>query len=240
MTLPVEIDRPAAPIWSTELAGSGAGQLAVPAAAGRRCTGGAGKRTLDMVVALAMLVMLAPLMVMVALLIKATTRGPVLFGHKRVGLHGRAFHCLKFRTMRPDAEAALLAHLASSPEAAQEWLETRKLRKDPRVTAIGRVLRGSSIDELPQLFNVLRGDMSCVGPRPVVADELELYGADVQDYLAARPGVTGLWQVSGRSKLTYADRVRLDSLYVRNWSLRSDLAILMRTIPAVLRFDRTS
>ncbi|GGF54272.1 exopolysaccharide biosynthesis protein [Azorhizobium oxalatiphilum] len=240
MTLPAEIDSPSPALWPTEPAVAANHPLAGLPLGRPRCTGGLAKRALDLPVALTALIMLAPLMLAVALLIKLTTRGPVLFGHARVGLNGRTFRCLKFRTMRPDAEQALLAYLADSPEAAQEWLETRKLKKDPRVTALGKVLRGSSIDELPQLLNVLRGEMSCVGPRPVIADELALYGAQAQDYLAARPGLTGPWQVSGRSALSYADRVSLDSAYVRNWSLRRDIVILLKTVPAVMRFDRTS
>jgi exopolysaccharide production protein ExoY len=131
-------------------------------------------------------------------------------------------------------------HLAEDPESALEWTTARKLSKDPRVTRLGQMLRRSSIDELPQLFNVLRGDMSCVGPRPIVVDELKPYGENAKDYLAARPGLTGIWQVCGRNSLAYSARVKLDAVYVRRWSMLVDLAILVKTIPALLKFNETS
>jgi len=160
---------------------------------------------------------------------------PVLFAHRRIGCNGTPFRCYKFRSMVTDAEAKLQRVLATDPELAREWREQRKLADDPRITPLGRILRKTSIDELPQLLNVLRGEMSCVGPRPVVEDELRRYGRRQLGYLAARPGITGLWQVSGRSRTGYSRRVALDWLYVRRWSLRLDLVILLRTIPAVLR-----
>lgn len=209
-------------------------------AAGGPAVGGASKRALDVSVAVLALIMLAPLMLLVALAIALTMGRPIFFAQRRVGHRGVAFRCYKFRTMSRDAERLLGDHLRSNPEAADEWRETRKLRRDPRVTVLGQTLRLTSIDELPQLFNVLGGDMSCVGPRPVVPDELALYGRCVDDYLAARPGLTGPWQVSGRSSLAYADRVALDADYVRNWTLSRDLIILLRTIPAVARPDQTS
>lgn len=202
--------------------------------------GGATKRVMDVCIALVALIILAPLMIVVFLIIKMTMGGPVIFGHDRVGLNGRTFRCLKFRSMVRDAEQVLREHLANSPEAAEEWRQTRKLKDDPRVTRLGRVLRKSSIDELPQLFNVLRGEMSCVGPRPIVMDELERYGVNAGDYLAALPGLTGLWQVSGRSALSYDERVALDGLYVRTWSFQKDMIILLKTIPSVLHFDQTA
>ena len=140
--------------------------------------------------------------------------------------------------MAVDAERLLPEYLARHPQAALEWETTRKLRYDPRVTRVGHLLRKTSLDELPQLFNVLRGEMSCVGPRPVVSDELALYGAFSEDYLRTRPGVTGLWQVTGRSTTDFAHRVSLDSHYVRNWSLLADAVILARTTFAVARFDQ--
>lgn len=203
--------------------------------AGGTPLGGWPKRLVDITFALTGLVFAAPLMLVVALLIKRFDPGPVFYGHERVGFGGRAFRCYKFRTMATDGAALLAAHLAGDPEAAREWRETQKLRHDPRVSLLGRALRKSSLDELPQLLNILRGEMSCVGPRPIVRDELERYGANGGDYLRARPGLTGIWQVTGRSSAEYATRVLLDSNYVRGWSLRSDFVILCRTPRALLR-----
>lgn len=202
--------------------------------------GGRIKRLFDIAVATLALIALSPLMLAVALLIKLTMGGPVLFAHRRIGLNGKPFPCYKFRTMVNDAEERLSRYLAQDPRIAREWSEARKLEHDPRVTMLGSVLRKSSLDELPQLVNVLRGDMSCVGPRPVVAAELERYGASVTDYLSTRPGLTGLWQISGRNSVSYATRVALDSAYTRNWSILLDLAIVVRTIPALLKFDETA
>ncbi|MGP1358480.1 sugar transferase [Roseicyclus sp.] len=200
----------------------------------KKAVGGAVKRAADIVIAGFALAVLSPLFLFTALIVRASGPGPVFFGHERVGLGGRSFRCLKFRTMCVDAEEVLRAHLAADPEAAREWDETRKLRRDPRVTPAGRVLREYSLDELPQLLNVLRGEMSLVGPRPVVARELSRYGSRAVHYLSARPGITGLWQVSGRSDTTYEARVSLDARYVTDWSLAGDLAILARTVPVVL------
>ncbi|WP_378942527.1 sugar transferase [Mesorhizobium sp. ANAO-SY3R2] len=179
-------------------------------------------------------------MLVVFLLIRATIGGPAVYSHIRVGFHGKPFNCCKFRTMVANSDEVLRELLARDPEAARQWAENRKLKNDPRITFLGMILRKSSLDELPQLFNVLRGEMSCVGPRPIVADELSRYGGFVVDYLAAKPGITGLWQVTGRSSTDYMSRVALDSHYVRNWSLRADLVILFRTIFAVMRFDDAS
>jgi len=187
------------------------------------------KRPFDVVVACAMLIVLAPLMLLVALVL-SFEGGPVLFGHTRIGRHGRPFRCWKFRSMVPDAAARLDALLASDPQARQEWNASRKLKNDPRITGFGHFLRKSSIDELPQLFNVLAGEMSLVGPRPVVADELALYGEARADYLAVRPGLTGLWQVSGRSDLDYEARVALDRSYVQSQSMGRDILIMLKTI----------
>lgn len=197
--------------------------------------GGFPKRAMDIAVAVVALVVLSPLIAVTALLVRMTMGAPVIFAHRRIGCNGRPFRCYKFRTMVTDAEARLQRVLAANPELAREWREQCKLGDDPRITPFGRILRKTSIDELPQLLNVLRGDMSCVGPRPVVDDELRRYGRRRAGYLAARPGITGLWQVSGRSRTVYSRRVALDWLYVRRWSLRLDLLILLRTIPAVLR-----
>lgn len=196
--------------------------------------GGAAKRTLDILLAGCVLIVLSPLFLFVAGAIRLSGAGPALYVHERVGLGGRKFHCLKFRTMHVEGDRILAAHLARFPEAHAEWQEKRKLRNDPRVTPLGRVLREYSVDELPQLLNVLRGDMSLVGPRPVVEAELSRYGAAAEHYLVARPGITGLWQVSGRSDTGYAERVDFDVRYVARWSLVGDVLILLRTIPAVL------
>lgn len=207
---------------------------------GKPAVGGTLKRVLDVTVAVVALIVLSPLMLMTALAIALTMGRPIFFAQRRVGHGGAPFLCYKFRTMSRDAEKRLQDYLRDNADAAAEWRDARKLRHDPRVTTVGRTLRVTSIDELPQLFNVLGGDMSCVGPRPVVPDELALYGRQIDDYLAARPGMTGPWQVSGRNALSYADRVALDSHYVQNWSLGSDLTILARTIPAVMRANQTS
>ena len=206
----------------------------------RTPVGGWRKRLLDIVLSLGALVILSPLMLMVALAIMLTDGWPVFFGHNRIGYNGKEFRCFKFRTMLRDGDAVLAQHLRDNPQAAIEWQETQKLVHDPRVTLIGKLLRKTSLDELPQFFNVLRGDMSLIGPRPVVADELERYGEKAASYKQARPGISGLWQVSGRSNLNYHDRVRLDSQYVSEWSLLTDLVILFKTIPAVMRIGETS
>jgi exopolysaccharide production protein ExoY len=206
----------------------------------RQPVGKTRKRLLDLAVASLALVLAAPAMLAIAVCIRATDSGPIIFAHRRVGFSGRPFDCYKFRTMRTDAAAALEKHLAENPDAASEWRERKKLRHDPRITPFGKLLRISSLDELPQFINVLRGEMSCVGPRPVIAEELQLYGVSAADYLNARPGITGLWQVSGRNSIDYAERVRLDSRYVRTWSLRRDLMIMLRTAFAVIRVDHTS
>jgi len=158
----------------------------------------------------------------------------------RVGYAGAPFTCFKFRTMVADAGPMLTVYLDHNPNAAREWHDTWKLKLDPRVTPIGSFLRKLSLDELPQLWNVLKGDMSCVGPRPVLAEELARYGTDAVSYLSARPGVTGLWQTTGRNTLRYDERVALDVDYVRNWSIWLDLKIILKTIPAAMRTDQTS
>lgn len=160
--------------------------------------------------------------------------GPGLYGHVRVGRGGVPFPCLKFRTMVVDSDTVLARVLEENPTAAIEWKATRKLTNDPRITPVGHFLRRTSIDELPQLLNVLRGEMSLVGPRPVVEAELAYYGTDACYYRAVRPGITGLWQISGRSDTTYGERVALDARYVRTWSFFGDMVILLKTLPAVL------
>jgi exopolysaccharide production protein ExoY len=192
------------------------------------------KRLVDIVLAVSRIVLLAPLLIICFLV---TDSGPALYRHRRVGFGGRYFDCLKFRTMVPDAPERLRQLLESDPIAAAEWAANQKLQHDPRVTAIGSVLRKSSLDELPQLFNVLRGDMSMIGPRPVTEEELRKYAGRKTAYLACRPGITGLWQVSGRSATTYQKRVACDTFYAREWSMLLDAKILLATIPALIFVD---
>lgn len=192
------------------------------------------RRILDIGFALILLVMLAPLLMIVALLVAVTSPGPIIFAHRRLGMNGTTFSCLKFRTMRSDAESVLAAILASDPLLREEWDNGHKLANDPRITPIGRFLRATSLDELPQLINVLRGDMTLVGPRPIVREELTFYGRYALHYFSVRPGLTGLWQISGRSMTTYRRRVAADVYYVRSRSFMLDTKILLGTVPAVL------
>jgi exopolysaccharide production protein ExoY len=196
--------------------------------------GGVAKRIIDLVFASCALIPFLLLFGLVSATIVLFDGAPILYRHPRIGYGRRPFLCLKFRTMVPDGDEILRRHLQSSPSAAREWAETRKLKNDPRVTMVGGVLRKLSLDELPQLINVLRGDMSVVGPRPIVADEVTMYGADARYYFMARPGLTGPWQVGGRSDEKYADRVALDRAYVQNWSLWKDISIILKTVPALL------
>jgi exopolysaccharide production protein ExoY len=198
------------------------------------------KRLMDIIISGTTLIILAPLIVMIACLISLRMGGKIFYSQPRVGRGGKHFECYKFRSMIRDSDTVLAAYLAANPNAQAEWSATRKLQADPRITPLGRLLRKSSLDELPQLFNVLIGDMSCVGPRPVVPAELEKYGANSSDYLSVRPGLTGIWQVSGRSQLSYADRVKLDADYVQHWSLKRDIIILLKTIPAVAKFEEAA
>ncbi len=190
------------------------------------------KTVMDYGCGLVFLVLTLPVALCVGVLI-ALRGGHVLYSQPRVGRNGKVFPCFKFRTMVPNADRMLAELLASDPVAAQEWAQTWKLRQDPRVTPIGRFLRASSLDELPQLLNVLRGEMSLIGPRPVCAEELDLFGRDLPFYLATKPGLSGLWQVQGRSGLDYDRRVQLNVWYVKNWSPWIDLVILFRTVKTV-------
>jgi exopolysaccharide production protein ExoY len=191
-------------------------------------------RVLDIGVATVALVFLAPLLIVVAGLVYILDPGPIFFAHRRIGRDGRSFPCLKFRTMVTDADHRLQNLLATDPEARAEWARDFKLRRDPRITPIGNFLRRSSIDELPQLLNILRGEMSVVGPRPIVEGEIERYGRYFGHYIAVKPGLTGLWQVSGRNNVSYRRRVALDVSYARNKCIGLDLRILAMTVPAVL------
>ncbi|WP_246175327.1 sugar transferase [Paracoccus limosus] len=193
-----------------------------------------GKRSLDVTGALLVAAMLLPVICLVACLVRMQGRN-VIFGHERVGRDGRHFRCFKFRSMVPDAETRLRELLERDPAARAEWEEHHKLDNDPRITRLGQTLRRTSLDELPQLWNVLRGDMSLVGPRPVTPTELtERYGDHAGAYQTVRPGVTGAWQVSGRNNLSYEQRVRLDRDYARDHSLTGDLSILIRTVKVVV------
>jgi exopolysaccharide production protein ExoY len=194
---------------------------------------GCAKRAMDIIFAAIILTVCSPLMALVAFLVMIDG-GPVLFKHNRVGRQLRSFHCLKFRTMISGAEPCLSEYLAHHPQARAEWEFEQKLEADPRVTAIGRLLRRSSLDELPQLFNVLAGDMSLVGPRPITNDEVIRYGSYANLYASVRPGLTGPWQVSGRNNTSYAERVNLDAQYALDHNVLQDFLILKATPRAVL------
>lgn len=191
------------------------------------------KRVLDVAGAILLAVVFSPLILVIGVLMRREGDS-IIYKHRRVGRHGQAFECLKFRTMVPNAEQVLREILERDPEIKAEWVRDHKLRCDPRVTRLGRFLRRTSLDELPQLWNVMRGEMSLVGPRPVVREELLRYGRNVRTYLAAKPGITGLWQVKGRNDTDYRRRVVLDTYYVRNQNLGLDLYILLKTTKVVL------
>jgi len=192
------------------------------------------KRALDLVLAAALIVLLAPLLILLAFLVKLDG-GPVLYGCRRIGSDGRSFRCWKFRSMVVDADRVLQYLLATDERAREEWNRDFKLRSDPRVTVIGRFLRKTSLDELPQLFNVVTGSMSLVGPRPIVEAEIDRFGRGLWAYFACRPGITGLWQIAGRNDIQYARRVELNERYTAEWSIWLDLAILSKTVVTVAR-----
>jgi exopolysaccharide production protein ExoY len=194
------------------------------------------KRILDVAGAIVLAIVFAPLILAIAVLMRREG-GSIIYKHRRIGRDGRAFECLKFRTMVPNADQVLRELLERDPAINAEWVRDHKLRCDPRVTRLGRFLRRTSLDELPQLWNVMRGEMSLVGPRPVVREELLRYGRNVRTYLSAKPGITGLWQVKGRNDTDYRRRVVLDTYYVRNQNLLLDLYILLQTTRVVLRRD---
>jgi exopolysaccharide production protein ExoY len=191
------------------------------------------QRSLDIAVSLICLALVWPIMAATALLVLISSPGPVIYSHRRLGRDGKVFGCLKFRTMRRDADKILQELLRSSPALMAEWVAERKLRNDPRITSIGQFLRRYSIDELPQLINVLKGDMSIVGPRPLAVDEAHHYEDAYARCCSVNPGITGLWQVSGRNDVSYSRRVALDCQYARARCLRMDLWIIVRTIPVV-------
>ncbi|MEH3035949.1 MAG: sugar transferase [Sphingomonas adhaesiva] len=191
-------------------------------------------RGLDVMVSLVAIIFFAPLMIAIALCTYVANPGPIFFAQPRIGRGGRMFRCLKFRTMATDAEARLQELLRTDPAARAEWAKDHKLRNDPRIVGIGGFLRKSSLDELPQLFNVLKGEMSLVGPRPIVEAEALRYGRYIRHYCSVRPGITGLWQVSGRNDTSYRRRVAMDVAYSRSRNAAMDIRILAITVPSVL------
>jgi undecaprenyl-phosphate galactose phosphotransferase len=193
------------------------------------------KRGFDVIFALVALLVAFPLFITLALLIRLTSQGPIIYAHERIGRGGIPFKCFKFRTMYADAESRLKNILCTDPAAAKEWERARKLKFDPRITPLGKWLRKSSLDELPQFLNVLKGDLSVVGPRPVVRAEIEKYYREkAPKILSIRPGITGLWQVSGRSSTSYKERVTLDEHYVETHTLLFDFLLILKTISALL------
>ncbi len=193
------------------------------------------KRIFDLTLTIFGGLIISPVLLVIAILVGIDNRGRIIFAHKRVGAAGKKFPCYKFQTMVPDAEAKLKKYLAENPEAKREWDETFKLTNDPRVTKLGSFLRRTSLDELPQLWNVIRGEMSLVGPRPIVQAEVVRYGKNIREYYMVLPGITGMWQVSGRSDTTYPERVAMDTWYVQNWSVWIDIMYLFKTVKAVFK-----
>lgn len=194
------------------------------------------KRTFDIIGSSLILVALSPVLIFLTYKVSRDGGRPI-YGHERVGHNGKKFKCLKFRSMVLNSQEVLADLLERDPEAREEWNKDFKLKNDPRITKIGAFIRKTSLDELPQLWNVLRGEMSLVGPRPVIEKELERYAGDVDYYFMAKPGMTGLWQVSGRNDIDYDTRVYFDAWYVKNWALWNDIAILFKTIGVVLKRD---
>ena len=187
------------------------------------------KTIFDYVLTITGTIAISPILIVIALWIYKDSPGPVIFKHRRIGKNGKEFNCYKFRSMCVDAKERLEQLLQTNPETRAEWEKDFKLKNDPRITKSGAFLRKTSLDELPQIFNVLKGEMSLVGPRPIIRDEMIRYGEYIDDYLMVKPGITGMWQVSGRSDTGYKERVQLDSWYVRNWSVWLDLMLLWRT-----------
>ena len=191
------------------------------------------KRIFDLVATVVGGLLILPILLILAVLVGIDNKGRIIFAHRRVGRNGKLFPCYKFQSMVPDAQERLEEYLAQNPEARKEWEESFKLTNDPRVTKLGAFLRKTSLDELPQLWNVLMGDMSLVGPRPIVTKEIERYGDYIREYYMVPPGITGMWQVNGRSDTTYEERVAMDTWYVRNWSVWIDLVYLFKTVKTV-------
>lgn len=193
------------------------------------------KRCFDIIFSSSALLFLAPFFLTVALLIRSTSRGKAIYSHERIGRCGKKFRCFKFRTMYQDADERLNKILQEDSALRNEWHLTRKLKNDPRITAMGKFLRKTSLDELPQFWNVLRGDLSVVGPRPVLEEEiLKYYGVKAPKILSVRPGITGIWQVSGRNDTSYAKRVELDEQYVERQSFFLDMKLIIKTVPCMV------
>ncbi len=191
------------------------------------------KAFVDKVGAVLGIVVLSPFFVILYLLIRKDG-GPAFYGHTRIGKNGKSFKCWKFRSMVSNADKMLESHLKKNPQARIEWEKDFKLKCDPRITATGHFIRKTSLDEIPQLYNVLCGEMSLVGPRPIVDDEKHYYGDSLPLYLSVKPGITGLWQISGRNDTSYDERVSLDSWYAKNWTVRNDMIIMLKTVSVVL------
>ena len=191
------------------------------------------KRAFDLLFTICGGLCILPFLLVIAVMVAVDNKGNVIFAHRRIGRDGKEFKCYKFQTMIPNAQEALEKYLAENPEARKEWEESFKLTDDPRVTKLGSILRKTSLDEMPQLWNVIKGDMSLVGPRPIVAKEIERYGEYFREYAMVPPGITGMWQASGRSDTTYEERVEMDTWYVRNWSVWIDLMYLFKTVKIV-------
>jgi Undecaprenyl-phosphate galactose phosphotransferase WbaP len=192
------------------------------------------KRIMDILFVLIGGILILPFLLIIALLIKITSPGPVLYKHKRLGLNGKPFYTYKFRTMKKNAEQLLEELLKSDPAIREEWEKNHKLKNDPRVTAVGKILRHFSLDEFPQLINIIKGEMSLVGPRPIVDDEIEKYGDDFDRIFSIKPGLTGLWQVSGRSDTNYSERISYDTYYLQSWSAWLDLWIILKTFGSII------
>ena len=192
------------------------------------------KRIFDLTLTIIGGIIISPILLLIAIATCISNGGGIIFAHRRVGMYGKTFNCYKFQTMVKNADKVLEKYLAENPEARREWEETFKLTNDPRVTKLGNFLRRTSLDELPQLWNVILGDMSLVGPRPIIEEEVPRYGKNIREYYMVLPGITGMWQVSGRSDTTYPERVAMDTWYVRNWSVWIDIMYLFKTVKAVL------
>lgn len=227
--------------WLEGIAISQTGSEGMPGAEVRESLGSPEKailkRGMDIVISLVLGLTLLPIVLLVAFLIRLDSAGPIFYAQERLGKDGRRIRIYKFRSMHVNADRVLNDYLAKDPGARAEWLRDQKLRKDPRVTRVGKWIRAFSLDEVPQLFNVLKGDMSMVGPRPIMLDQKAIYGSGIDFYRSVRPGLTGFWQVSGRNHTTFQQRTLFDVYYVRNWSIWFDFNILVRTVWVVLSRD---
>lgn len=193
------------------------------------------KRILDIIVSIAALILALPFLFVIAVAIRVSSKGSIVYAHERIGRGGKPFKCYKFRTMHKDADMLLVEYFAKHPELKEEWDRCRKLKDDPRVTKIGKLLRKLSLDEFPQFWNILKGDMSVVGPRAMVREEIEKkLGTKAPKILSVRPGLTGIWQTSGRSNTTYERRIQLDELYVEKRSLWMDIKLILKTVPSMI------